>query len=80
MDVVLYTRRGCHFCETVEDLLPHHAPQARVVDVSGDSLLEMEFGLRIPVLVVDGRAVAEGKIDEAMVIVALANCGFTDRD
>jgi glutaredoxin len=80
MDVVLYTRRGCHLCETVEDLLPHHAPQARVVDVSGDSLLEMEFGLRIPVLVVDGRAVAEGKIDEAMVIVALANCGFTDRD
>ena len=36
MDIVLYTRRGCHLCEAVEDFLPHHAPQARIVDVGGD--------------------------------------------
>ena len=79
MDVVLYTRRGCHLCETVEDLLPHHAPDARIVEVGGDSDLEREYGLRVPVLVVDARSVAEGRIDEATLIVALAGAS-RDRD
>lgn len=72
MDVVLYTRRGCHLCEAVEDLLPHHAPRARVVEIGGDRDLEREFGLRVPVLVVDGRPLAEGRIDEAALILALS--------
>ena len=79
MDVVLYTRRGCHLCETVEDLLPHHAPHARIVESGGDSDLEREYGLRVPVLVVDGHSVAEGRIDEATVIIALAEGGFRGR-
>lgn len=72
MDIVLYTRRGCHLCEAVEDILPHHAPQARIVEVCGDRDLEREYGLRVPVLVVDARPIAEGRIDEATLIVALA--------
>jgi glutaredoxin len=76
MDVVLYTRRGCHLCETVEDILPHHAPHARIVEVGGDSDLEREYGQRVPVLVVDGHSVAEGQIDEATLILALAGGGL----
>jgi glutaredoxin len=76
MDVVLYTRRGCHLCETVEDILLHHAPHARIVEVGGDSDLEREYGQRVPVLVVDGHAVAEGQIDEATLIIALPGGGL----
>jgi len=76
MDVVLYTRRGCHLCETVEEILPHHAPHARIVEVGGDSDLEREYGQRVPVLVVDGQSVAEGRIDEATLIIALAGGGL----
>ena len=78
MDVVLYTRRGCHLCEVVEDILFHHAPRARIVEIGGDSALEDVYGLRVPVVTVDGRAVAEGRIDEASLIVALA-AAFTAR-
>jgi glutaredoxin len=79
MDIILYTRRGCHLCEAVEDLLPHHAPQARIVEVGDDGDLEREYGLRVPVLIVDGRPIAEGRIDEATLIVALA-AALTTRD
>lgn len=79
MDVVLYTRRGCHLCEAVEDLLSHHAPRARIVEIGGDRALEGAYGLRVPVVTVDGRAVAEGRIDEASLMVALA-AAFTARD
>ena len=79
MDVLLHTRRGCHLCETVEDLLHHHVPLARIVEIDGDGVLEREFGLRVPVLLVDGRCVAEGRIDEATLIAALA-AALTGRD
>jgi hypothetical protein len=46
------------------------------VEIGGDSDLEREYGQRVPVLVVDGHAVAEGRIDEATLIIALAGGGF----
>jgi len=79
MELLLYTRRGCHLCEAVEELLVWQAPAARIVDVAGDPALEAEFGLRVPVVVVDGRVVAEGRIDEATLTAVLAT-GLTGRD
>lgn len=72
MDVLLYTRRGCHLCEAVEEVLAWHAPAARMVDVGGDALLERDYGLRVPVLLIDGQVVAEGRIEEAEVTLLLA--------
>ncbi|MEN9666228.1 MAG: hypothetical protein RLZZ326_2591, partial [Planctomycetota bacterium] len=51
----------------------------RIVEIGGDRALEGAYGLRVPVVTVDGRAVAEGRIDEASLIVALA-AAFTARD
>jgi len=67
MDVLLYSRRGCGLCEEAEDLLAIHYPQARVVDVDGDDELTGRFGLRVPVLVIAGEVVLEGRFDEAAV-------------
>lgn len=71
MDIVLYTRRGCGLCEAAEDILAALAPEARLVDVSGDADLEARFGVRVPVLALEGRIVAEGRFDEAAVAAAL---------
>ena len=79
MDVLLYTRRGCHLCETVEEILSWHVPAARVVDVGGDAALERDYGLRVPVLLFGGHVVAEGRIEEDELTLLLAR-GVRDRD
>jgi len=71
MDVLLYTRRGCHLCEAVEEILAWHDPAARIVDVGGDAALERDYGLRVPVLLLGGLVVAEGRIEEAELTLLL---------
>lgn len=72
MEILLYTRRGCHLCEEAEDMLAALAPGTRRVDVADDPGLERDWGSRVPVLVVDGRVVAEGRFDEGETTLALA--------
>lgn len=71
MNVVLFTRRGCHLCERVEDLLACHSPEAVIVDVDARAEDTARYGLRVPVLQIDGVAVLEGRIDEAALVAAL---------
>jgi len=73
---VLYTRRGCHLCETVEDWLDaaglsRAAFPDRYVDVDGDPEIARLYGARVPVLVVDGRVAAEGRIAEGDLLGAV---------
>ncbi len=72
MEILLYTRRGCHLCEEAEDIVAALAPGTRVVEVGGDEGLERDWGARVPVLVIDGRVVAEGHFDEGETALALA--------
>lgn len=63
---LLYTRRGCHLCEAAEDML---AAQARamtveIIDIDADPAVQRLYGLRVPVLSVDGTVVMEGRFDE----------------
>ena len=59
MRVVLYSRAGCHLCDVARDVLL--AERSRTpfdlveVDVAGDDDLEREYGIRIPVVEIDGR-------------------------
>jgi glutaredoxin len=71
MKVVLFTRRGCHLCERVEDLLACHAPEAEIIDVDASPDQAARYGLRLPVLQIDGVDVLEGRIDEALLVAAL---------
>ncbi|RLS32272.1 MAG: glutaredoxin family protein [Planctomycetota bacterium] len=73
--VLLYSRSGCHLCEEAEDLLAHHAPDAVVIFVGSDDALVRRYGLRVPVLVIDGREVAEGRFTEEELIRALDAAG-----
>jgi glutaredoxin len=73
MRVVLYSRAGCHLCDTARDVLlaeRSRSPFELVeVDVAGDDRLEREYGIRIPVVEIDGRERFEYEVDPAELLV-----------
>jgi len=67
--VVLYTRPGCHLCdvarETVQSLRQRLPFTFDEVDIEADEELELEYGIRIPVVEVDGEEAFEVTVDLA---------------
>ena len=63
----LYSKADCPLCREAEQTVRRvfGARLVDVVDINGDRRLEDEFIFRIPVLVVDGRVLAEGQITMA---------------
>jgi glutaredoxin len=61
VEVVVYTRAGCGLCRTAEALVEQEAAGASVrrVDVDADEALVRRYGVRVPVVSVDGDEVAE---------------------
>ncbi len=62
MKLILVTRKGCSLCE---DALAHlrslgHEPE--LADVDADDRLHDLYDWRVPVLLIDGRVAAEGRI------------------
>jgi glutaredoxin len=62
--VVVYTRAGCGLCATAERLAATEAGRAELVlvDVDQDPDLQRAYNVRVPVVEVDGREVAEGQV------------------
>ena len=71
MTLVLVTRQGCHLCDEALSLLRSlgHAPE--LVDVDADDRLHDLYDWRVPVVLLDERVVAEGKITLAQLKTAL---------
>jgi hypothetical protein len=65
--VRMYSRPGCHLCDEARQVIV--TVRARVpfvfeeVDVSGDDDLEVAYGVRIPVVLVDGAERFEIAVD-----------------
>jgi glutaredoxin len=57
-EVVLYTRAGCHLCEDAEAVLRQARAETpfelRLVDVDSDQALADRYGVRVPVVAIDG--------------------------
>jgi glutaredoxin len=68
--VFLYSREGCHLCEVVEEQLARvqkeHPFELEIVDIDGDPSLKEQYGLEIPVVMLDGKKVAKYHLDEDM--------------
>lgn len=71
----MYSRPGCGLCDEARTLILAERELTpfvyQEVDVSGDDALEREFGLRIPVVLVDGTELFEisvepGRLREAL--------------
>jgi hypothetical protein len=65
--VVLYSRRGCHLCDEARDVIVSvRAREPFVfeeVDIETDDELLREYGVRIPVVTVDGEQRFEIAVD-----------------
>lgn len=63
----MYSRPGCGLCDEARDLIlaerVRTAFEFRDVDVTGDDALELEYGIRIPVVLVDGEEVFEIRVE-----------------
>ncbi len=75
LDVAVMVRAGCHLCDQfLLELSLELGPafeQVRIVDVDADPELALRYGLRVPVLEVDGRLVCEGVLDPGRAGAAL---------
>ena len=63
----MYARPGCGLCDEAREVIMAERARSpfdyREVDVSGDDTLELEYGIRIPVVFVDGRELFEIRVD-----------------
>jgi predicted thioredoxin/glutaredoxin len=70
--VVLVTRRGCHLCDEALSLLRGLGVEPEQDDVDADADLHRLYDWRVPVVLVDGRIVGEGKIEREQLQRAIA--------
>lgn len=71
MDVELVTRRGCHLCDDALALLRDLGVEPRQRDVDAEAELFDLYDFRVPVVLVDGRVVGEGRLDHQVLSRAL---------
>jgi glutaredoxin len=79
MTVTLYTRAGCHLCEEAERVL--RAEQAatpfrlELVDIDGDPELARRYGVRVPVVAVDGQDLFDYEVPVDLLRARLGRVG-----
>jgi glutaredoxin len=64
--VELVTREGCHLCEEAAGLLRRGGVEVALRDVDADPELFRLYDFRVPVVLQDGKVVAEGQIDASV--------------
>jgi hypothetical protein len=71
----MYTRDACGLCDEARRVLLAERQRTpfefEEIDVEGDDRLELEYGLRIPVVLVDGVELFELSVDPAVLARAL---------
>jgi len=63
----IYTREGCSLCEQmiaeVQAQAGGHGLTIEILDVDADERARARYGLKVPVLLVDGEPVCSGRLD-----------------
>jgi glutaredoxin len=76
-NVTLYSRPGCGLCDEAREVLMavrrRIAFELHEVDISGDDALERAYGVRIPVVLVDGEERFEISVDEGELEAAIGD-------
>lgn len=69
MKVEFFTRSGCHLCDEARTVLLKERERTPFeldeIDIETDPSLVREYGLRIPVVVIDGEEAFEYTVDTA---------------
>jgi glutaredoxin len=77
--VTLYTRVGCHLCEEAERVLRTQRAaipfRLELVDVDRDPALARRYGVRVPVVAVDGVELFEYEVPVDLLRAELGGIG-----
>jgi glutaredoxin len=66
VDVILYTRQGCHLCDDAEALLRRYGLAPQLVDIDTESNLREQFDTCVPVVVINGKERFRGRVNEIL--------------
>ena len=76
--IVLYTRVQCHLCDDAKALIEKHRSNynltLEVVDVDSDPRLISEYGMKVPVVLINGVERFFGQINEVLFVRQLKAC------
>lgn len=69
--VELFSRTGCHLCEVAkseiealrEELAPEHLFDLKEFFIDGDPKLEAEYGIMVPVILINGKIHGYGRVE-----------------
>jgi glutaredoxin len=62
LNVVLYTRRGCHLCDQALETLKHHGLEPHCIDIDNDPAMRNKFDACVPVVEISGRVRFRGGV------------------
>lgn len=75
MKVEFFTRPGCHLCDEARSVLLAERERTPFeldeIDIETDGSLVREYGLRIPVVVIDGEEAFEYTVDPVELAIRL---------
>ncbi len=66
MEVLLFTRAGCHLCDEAKALLGRHDLQPTVIDIDREPELRQRYDTCVPVVVIDGQVRFRGRVNEVL--------------
>ena len=72
MNVLVYTRNGCHLCDDARAILEAHGLNPRLIDVDADASLREKFNDCVPVVEIDGKIRFRGRVDPVLLRRLLA--------
>jgi len=66
MNVILYTRTGCHLCDDARKTLVEHDLEVQLIDIDSDPKLRDQFGTCVPVVEIDGKVRFRGRVEPVL--------------
>jgi glutaredoxin len=75
VNVILYTRVGCHLCDDAQRVLEEHGLEPAVVDIDVDPALREQFSECVPVVEIDGKIRFRGRVEPVLLRRLLSGRG-----
>ena len=75
LNVLLYTRAGCHLCEEARDVLSEFGISPTIIDIDGDPKLRERFDTCVPVVEIDGQVRFRGRVDPKLLRRVIRSVG-----
>jgi glutaredoxin len=66
VNVVIYTRDGCHLCEKAREMLCQFGIAPILIDIDADPELRQRFDTCIPVVEIDGKIRFRGHVNRML--------------